>query len=53
MKAALIISGILLLWYCVKEMRNSQPNWSRAINMAIFWPFSLLFNMSSNKKTEE
>ena len=53
MKTALLISGVILLWYCVKEWRNSQPNWTRAINMAIFWPFSLLFTTSTKKKTEE
>lgn len=53
MKTALIISGIVLLWYCVKELRNNRPNWSRALNMAIFWPLSLLFNVSSNKKNEK
>lgn len=53
MKTALLISGIILLWYCVKELRNSQPNWSRAINMAIFWPLSLFFKVSSDKKTEK
>lgn len=53
MKTAIIISGIVLLWYCVKELRSSRPNWPRAINRAIFWPLSLLFNVSSQKKTEE
>lgn len=53
MKTALLISAIILLWYCAKELRKSQPNWPRAINMAIFWPLSLLFTMSPRKKTEK
>ncbi|WP_199563294.1 hypothetical protein [Runella aurantiaca] len=47
MTAVWILVGILLLWYCGKELRNSEPNWSRAINMVIFWPFSLFFKGSS------
>lgn len=49
MTAVWILVGILLLWYGGKELRNSEPkpNWSRAIKMVIFWPFSLLFKGSS------
>jgi hypothetical protein len=53
MITALIISGIILFWYCVKELRNSEPNWPKAINMAIFWPLSLIFNVSPNKKSKQ
>ena len=53
MVTALIISGIVLLWYCAKELRNSEPNWPKAFNAAFFWPLPVLFNLFSNKRTKE
>lgn len=45
MAGALILSGIILLYYCMKEARKSKPNWPRAINSAIFWPLSIFSNL--------
>jgi len=44
MTGALILSGIIFLYYCMKEARQSKPNWPRAINSAIFWPLSIISN---------
>lgn len=53
MKTALILAGILLLWYCVKELRTGKPNWTKAINSAIFWPLPLVFDLFSKKRSKE
>ncbi len=53
MVIALILSGMVLLWYCAKELRNSEPNWPKAINSAIFWPLPVLFNVFANKSNKE
>lgn len=37
---AWILAITVLLWYCAKESRKSNPNWARAIVSAIFWPFT-------------
>jgi hypothetical protein len=43
MAIAWIISGIVLLWYCVKAVRANpeKPNWNKAIVSTLFWPLSL------------
>lgn len=43
MASALIILGVLLLWYCMKAVRKNpeNPNWSKAIITALLWPISL------------
>jgi hypothetical protein len=53
MKTALIISGIVLLWYCINEARKSEPNWPRAINSALFWPLSLFFNINAKENLKK
>jgi hypothetical protein len=51
MTAALIISAIVLVWYCVKAVKANpqKPNWARAIVTAAFWPLSLLTKRSNMK----
>lgn len=43
MAIAWLISGIVLVWYCLKALRANpnKPNWNKAIAAAILWPFSL------------
>jgi divalent metal cation (Fe/Co/Zn/Cd) transporter len=43
MALALIISGIVVLWYCVKAVQKNpeKPNWTKAFAAAALWPFSL------------
>lgn len=46
MASALIISGIVLLWYCMKAVKANpeKPDWNKAIIATLFWPLSLFFN---------
>lgn len=44
MTSALVLSGLILLYYCMKEARKTKPNWPRAVNSAIFWPLSIVTN---------
>ncbi|SEI37471.1 hypothetical protein SAMN04487995_0134 [Dyadobacter koreensis] len=44
MTKAWILSGIILLYYCMKEARKAKPNWARAVNSTIFWPLSIISN---------
>ena len=53
MASALILSGIILLYYCVKESRKSKPNWPKAINATIFWPLNLVVDLFSKNPTEK
>ncbi|WP_164490166.1 hypothetical protein [Runella sp. SP2] len=53
MTAALIISGIVLLWYVARESRENKPNWARAFNVALFWPLSLVFKVSASKSEKQ
>jgi hypothetical protein len=45
MTSALIILGLLLIYYGAKAVKENpdNPNWSRAIVTALFWPLSLFF----------
>jgi len=40
----LIISLLVLIWYCVKAVRENpeHPDWNKALVTALFWPLSLL-----------
>ncbi|WP_192579150.1 hypothetical protein [Dyadobacter aurulentus] len=51
MAVALILAGILLIWYCVKAVRANpeKPDWTRAIVTAAFWPLSLLTKRNNFK----
>lgn len=51
MALVLILTLVIFLWYCAKELRFAKPNLARAINSTLFWPFSIFFNTSG--KTEE
>jgi hypothetical protein len=44
MAIAISISLVVLIWYCVKELRKNpeRPNWNKAIVTTLFWPLSLL-----------
>lgn len=44
MGSAIIISLVVLTWYCVKACRENpaRPDWNKAFVTAIFWPLSLL-----------
>ncbi|WP_221392852.1 hypothetical protein [Dyadobacter sp. NIV53] len=50
MAEALIITGIILMYYCAKEMRYPKPSLARAVNSALFWPFSIFFNTYKRSK---
>lgn len=50
MTVALIISGIVLLWYVARESQKNNPNWARALNSTFFWPLPVLFKVFSEKK---
>ena len=51
MAIALILSGIILLWYCAKALRTpGKPNWNKAIVSAAFWPFSIITNWLAERK---
>jgi hypothetical protein len=43
MAFAWILSGVIMLWYCVKAVKANpdRPNWSKAIVTALLWPLSL------------
>ncbi|MCF0069449.1 hypothetical protein LZD49_03140 [Dyadobacter sp. CY261] len=44
MGEAIIISLIVLAWYCVKAYRinPAKPDWNKAFVITLFWPLSLL-----------
>ena len=43
MTGALIILGILMIWYGIKAVKANpeNPNWARVFLVALFWPLSL------------
>lgn len=44
MAVVLIISLFVLIWYCMKAVRENpeRPDWNKALVTALFWPLSLL-----------
>jgi len=55
MGIAWCIAGIVLLWYCVRVIRQNpeHPNSARAFVLALFWPLSLFLADTSGKRSEE
>lgn len=43
MASALVLTGIILLWYCLKayKVNPDKPNWNKAIAATLFWPLSV------------
>lgn len=51
MAIAWTLSGIVLLYYCVKTLQKpGKPNWNKAFTLSILWPLPQLLSLFSGKE---